>query len=39
MRKALQKALAHSAQQAHRLAAAFGVTVPGIKPRPPTKKP
>ena len=29
--KALQKALAQSAQQAHKLAAAFGMTVPGIK--------
>ena len=31
--KALQKALAQSAQQAHKLAAAFGMTVPGIKPK------
>ena len=37
--KALQKALAQSAEQAHKLAAAFGVTVPGIKSRPPSKKP
>jgi len=31
--KALQKALVQSAQQAHKLAAAFGMTVPGIKPK------
>ena len=31
--KALQKALAKSAQQAHKLVAAFGGTVPGIKPK------
>ena len=35
--KALQKALAQSAQQAHNLAAAFGMTVPGIKPKRPVK--
>lgn len=35
--KALQKALAQSAQQAHKLAAAFGVNVPGIKPKSPDK--
>ncbi len=35
--KALQKALAQSAQQAHKLAAAFGMTVPGIKPKSPVK--
>ena len=29
--KALQKALKQSAEQAQRLAAAFGLTVPGIK--------
>lgn len=32
--KALQKALAQSAKQAQRLADAFGVTVPTVKPRP-----
>ena len=32
--KALQKVLAQSAKQAQRLADAFGVTVPTIKPRP-----
>lgn len=32
--KALQKALAQSARQAQRLADAFGVTVPTIKPKP-----
>lgn len=37
--KALQKALTESAQKAHKLAAAFGMTVPGIKPKPPSKKP
>lgn len=37
--KALQKALAQSAQQAHKLAAAFGMTVPGIKPEPTSRKP
>ena len=37
--KELQKALAQSAQQAHKLAAAFGMTVPGIKPKPPLQKP
>ena len=37
--KALQKALAQSALQAQKLAAAFGMTVPGIKPKPPLKKP
>ncbi len=37
--KALQKALAQSARQAHKLAAAFGMTVPGIKPKPPSKNP
>jgi len=37
--KALQKTLAQSAQQAHKLADAFGMTVPGIKPKPPSKKP
>ena len=31
--KALQKALTQSAERAQRLAAAFGVVVPGIKPR------
>ena len=31
--KALQKALAQSARQAHKLAAAFGMTVPGLKPK------
>ena len=31
--KALQKALAQSALQAHKLAAAFDMTVPGIKPK------
>lgn len=31
--KALQKALAQSARQAQRLADAFGVTVPSIKPK------
>lgn len=31
--KALQKALEQSAKQAQRLADAFGVTVPSIKPR------
>ena len=35
--KELQKALAQSAQQAHKLAAAFGMTVPGIKPKSPVK--
>ena len=35
--KELQKALAQSAQQAHKLAAAFGMTVPGIKPKHPVK--
>lgn len=35
--KALQKALAQSAQQAHKLAAAFGMTVTGIKPKSPNK--
>ena len=29
--KALQKALEQSAKQAHRIADAFGLTVPGIK--------
>ncbi len=37
--KELQKALAQSALQANKLAAAFGMTVPGIKPKPPLKKP
>jgi hypothetical protein len=37
--KALQKALAQSAKKAHNLAAAFGMKVPGIKPKPPLKKP
>lgn len=37
--KELQKALAQSAQQAHRLAAAFGMTVPGNKPKSRSKKP
>jgi len=32
--KALQKALEQSAKQAQRLADAFGVTVPSIKPKP-----
>ncbi|OIQ69566.1 hypothetical protein GALL_488320 [mine drainage metagenome] len=32
--KALQKALKQSAKQAQRLADAFGVTVPSIKPKP-----
>ena len=31
--KALQKALAQSAKQAQRMADAFGVVVPGIKPK------
>ncbi len=35
----LQKALAQSALQANKLAAAFGMTVPGIKPKPPLQKP
>ena len=35
--KELQKALAQSARQAHKLAAAFGRTVPGIKPKNPVK--
>ena len=35
--KELQKALAQSAQQAHKLAAAFGMTVPGIKPKSSNK--
>jgi uncharacterized protein YggE len=35
--KALQKALAQSAQQANKLAAAFGMTVPGIKPKSSNK--
>jgi hypothetical protein len=33
--KALQKALEQSAKQAQRLADAHGLTVPGIKPKPP----
>jgi len=33
--KALQKALEQSAKQAQRLADAFGVTVPSIKPKAP----
>lgn len=37
--KALQKALAQSAQQAHKLAAAFGMTVPSNKPKSRSKKP
>jgi hypothetical protein len=35
--KALDKALAQSAQQAHKLAAAFGMAVPGIKSKSPVK--
>ncbi len=35
--KALQKALAQSARQAQRLADAFGVKVPGLKPKAPRK--
>ncbi|MDB5777850.1 MAG: hypothetical protein JWP93_215 [Polaromonas sp.] len=35
--KALQKALAQSAKQANKLAAAFGMTVPGIKPKSSNK--
>ncbi|MDO8252712.1 MAG: DUF2442 domain-containing protein [Rhodoferax sp.] len=35
--KVLQKALEQSARQAHRLADAFGVTVPSIKPKPARK--
>jgi len=35
--KALRKALAQSAQQAHKLAAAFGMTVPDIRSRSPVK--
>ena len=31
--KALQKALAQSAKQAQKLADAFGVTVPSVKPK------
>ena len=31
--KALQKALEQSAKQAQRMADAFGLTVPGIKPK------
>ena len=34
--KALQKALEQSAQQAQRLADAFGVVVPSIKPKTPS---
>ena len=34
--KALQKALKQSAQQAQRLADAFGVVVPSIKPKAPS---
>jgi uncharacterized protein YggE len=34
--KALQKALEQSARQAQRLADAFGVTVPSIKPKAPS---
>jgi uncharacterized protein YggE len=34
--KALQMALKQSAQQAQRLADAFGVTVPSIKPKTPS---
>jgi len=34
--KALQKALEQSAKQAQRLADAFGVTVPSIKPKSPS---
>jgi uncharacterized protein YggE len=33
--KALQKALAQSALQAQRMADAFGVKVPGLKPKAP----
>ena len=33
--KVLQKALEQSAKQAQRLADAYGVVVPGIKPKPP----
>ena len=35
--KALQKALEQSAKQAQRLADAFGVTVPSIKPKQSSK--
>jgi hypothetical protein len=34
--KALQKALVKSAQQAQRLADAFGVVVPTVKPKAPS---
>ena len=34
--KALQKALEQSAKQAQRLADAYGVVVPGIKPKAPS---
>ena len=32
--KALQKALEHSAKQSQRMADAFGLVVPSIKPKP-----
>jgi uncharacterized protein YggE len=37
--KALQKALEQSAKQAQRLADAFGVVVPSIKPKTPRSAP
>lgn len=37
--KALQKALRQSAQQAQRLADAFGVKVPSLKPKAPRSEP
>lgn len=37
--KALQKALAQSAKQAHQLADAFGLTVPSVKPKSATRAP
>ena len=37
--KALQKALRQSAQQAQRLADAFGVKVPSLKPNAPRSAP
>jgi uncharacterized protein YggE len=37
--KALQKALQQSAQQAQRLADAFGMKVPGLKPKVPRSVP
>ena len=35
--KALQKALEHSAKQAQRMADAFGVKVPTVKPKAPSR--